>query len=109
MVRDRVDVASRREDHTLVRYHKRPVKLGELFESLAHVRVFYALALVGVSVQRIEDHGPRVLEDRLRVAHYEEGADLASLPPLASDLDREVHHPSERPVVHPAPLGANLV
>src|ERR671920_2546983 len=109
VVRDRVDVASRRENHTLIRYHERPVELGELFEHLVQVRVFYALALVGVAVQRIEDHGSRVLEDCLRVAHHEEGADLAPLPPLASDLDREVYHPSERPIVHPAPLGANLL
>src|SRR5919112_6830756 len=109
MVGCSVDVASRREHHTIVRYHERPVELGELFEYLAQVRVFYALALVGMAVQRIEDHGSRVLEDCLRVAHHKEGADLASLSALASDLDREVYHSSERPVVHAAPLGANLV
>jgi hypothetical protein len=53
VVRDRVDVTSRREDHTLVRYNERPVQLGKLFERLAQVRVVYALALVGVAVQRI--------------------------------------------------------
>src|SRR3954451_12297920 len=90
----RVDVACRREDHPLVRYYERPVELGELLERLAHVLVFYALALVGVAVQRIEDHGPRSLEDRLGVTHDEEGSYLASLPPLAGDLHREVHHPS---------------
>src|SRR5215211_7370720 len=65
VVRDRVDVASRREDHTLIRYHERPVQLGKLFEHLVQVRVVYALALVGVTVQRIEDHGPGVFEDCL--------------------------------------------
>src|SRR5215216_7059314 len=49
VVRGRVDVASRREDHTLIRYHERPVQLGKLFERLAQVRILYALALVGVT------------------------------------------------------------
>jgi hypothetical protein len=31
----------------------------------AHVRVVHALVLVGVAVERIEDHGPRMLEDYL--------------------------------------------
>src|SRR5215212_10803217 len=84
----RVDVASPRENHTPVRYHERPVELGELFKSLAQVWVFYALALVGVAVQGIEDHGPGVPQDRLRVAHHEEGADLAPLPSRALSTAR---------------------
>jgi hypothetical protein len=50
-----------------------------------------------------------MLEHYLGVADDEEGADLSSLPPFTCDLDREVYHPSERPVVHPAPLGADLI
>jgi hypothetical protein len=53
VVGGRVDVASPRENHALVRYHERPVELGELFERLAQVWVFYELALVGVAVQGI--------------------------------------------------------
>jgi hypothetical protein len=46
------------------------------------------LLSLGVAVQQIEDHGPRVLEDCLRVAHHQEGADLATLPSRAISTAR---------------------
>src|SRR5215216_6868037 len=53
VVRYRVDIASRREDHTLVRYHERPVQLGELFERLAQVHLLGLHAKFVRSVLRL--------------------------------------------------------
>ncbi len=57
VVRGGVDVAGRREDHAGVRDHEGAVELGQLLDRLAHVRVVYLLALVGVSLQGVEDQG----------------------------------------------------
>src|SRR3712207_8673789 len=58
------------------------------------------------SVEGVEDQGFRVLQDLLRVADHEERPDLAPLPSLARDLDRERHGLFEHKRVHFAPLGA---
>src|SRR5215211_3493218 len=82
-VGDRVYVAGRREHHALIRDHESPVELGELLQGLAHVRVVYALALVGVTEQWVQDHGPGASQDGLGVADDEERPELASLPSCA--------------------------
>src|SRR5215210_308552 len=108
-VGDRVNVARSREHHALIRDHEGPVELGELLQGLAHVRVVYVLALVGVAEQWVQDHGLGALHDFLGVADDEERPDLASLPSFARDLDRARPRLLEPPHVLPAPLKADLL